>query len=90
MHLGVTMDKVLQALRVAKTTLDLVPVSVPGLGPAVELAVNILELAQVRWNNLICMRVHTGLAFRTSRTLTMTASRWLCGLLSSQTTYTSS
>ncbi|KAH9884953.1 hypothetical protein C8Q73DRAFT_660513 [Cubamyces lactineus] len=40
------MDKVLQALRVAKTTLDLVPVSVPGLGPAVELAVNILELAQ--------------------------------------------
>ncbi|KAI0328218.1 hypothetical protein GY45DRAFT_1372563 [Cubamyces sp. BRFM 1775] len=40
------MDKVLQALRVAKTALDVIPVSVPGLGLAVELAVNILELAQ--------------------------------------------
>lgn len=41
------MDRVLQGLRLAKTTLGLVPVSVPGLGPAVELALNIVELVQV-------------------------------------------
>ncbi|CDO77241.1 hypothetical protein BN946_scf184747.g54 [Trametes cinnabarina] len=40
------MEKTIQALRVAKTAIGLVPVSVPGLGPAVELALNILELVQ--------------------------------------------
>ncbi|EIW61135.1 uncharacterized protein TRAVEDRAFT_43962 [Trametes versicolor FP-101664 SS1] len=40
------MDRVLQGLRLAKTALGLVPVSVPGLGPAVELALNIVELVQ--------------------------------------------
>lgn len=43
----VEMDRVLQGLRLAKTALGLVPVSVPGLGPAVELALNIVELVQV-------------------------------------------
>ncbi|OSC97904.1 hypothetical protein PYCCODRAFT_1461607 [Trametes coccinea BRFM310] len=40
------MDKVIQGLRLAKTTIALVPVSVPGLGPAVDLALNILNLVQ--------------------------------------------
>ncbi|KAI8989913.1 hypothetical protein BD414DRAFT_536275 [Trametes punicea] len=38
------MDKAIQALRVAKTALNLMPLSVPGLGPSIELALNILEL----------------------------------------------
>ncbi|KAI0364592.1 hypothetical protein BV20DRAFT_1057084 [Pilatotrama ljubarskyi] len=40
------MDKLVAALRVAKRTLDFVPVSVPGLAPAVEVALSIAELVQ--------------------------------------------